>query len=74
MSARDVPATIRFIASAGPTERLERERTDNGHVLEAEIPRERFRELSLAVGDVVGVSPNNLRVFPETTGTHGDGI
>jgi sulfate transport system ATP-binding protein len=73
-SSRDVPATVRYVASAGPTVRLELERSDNGQLLEAEIPRERFRELNLVVGDVVGVSPSNLRVFPATSGTHGDGI
>ena len=70
----DFAALIRYIASTGPTVRLELERVDNGQMLEAEIPRERYRELQLAVGDRVGVSPRNLRVFPQVTGTFGDGI
>jgi sulfate transport system ATP-binding protein len=73
-SSRDIPAIIRYVASAGPTVRIELERTDNGQMLEAELPREKYRELHLAVGDVVGVSPRNLRVFPQVTGTYGDGI
>ncbi len=73
-SARDLVATIRYVASAGPTVRLELERTDNGQLLEAEIPRETYREMALAVGDRVGVSPRNPRVFPQVTGTFGDGI
>ena len=70
----DFSALIKYVASTGPTVRLELERVDNGQLLEAEIPREQYRELQLAVGDRVGVSPRNLRVFPQTTGTFGDGI
>jgi sulfate transport system ATP-binding protein len=73
-SAHDIKATIRYVASTGPTVRLELQRDDSGQFLEAEIPRERFRELQLAVGDQVGVSPRNLRVFPQVTGMQGDGI
>lgn len=73
-SPGDLVATIRYVASAGPTVRLELERADNGQMLEAEIPREKYRELALAVGDRVGVSPRNPRVFPQVTGTFGDGI
>ena len=70
----DFAAMIKYVASTGPTVRLELQRIDNGQMLEAEIPRERYRELQLAVGDRVGVSPRNLRVFPQVTGTFGDGI
>jgi sulfate transport system ATP-binding protein len=73
-SSNDIRATIRYVASTGPTVRIELERSDNGQMLEAEIPREKYRELQLAVGDLVGVSPRNLRVFPQITGTYGDGI
>jgi sulfate transport system ATP-binding protein len=73
-SSTDILATIRYVASTGPTVRVELERRDNGQMLEAEIPREKFRELQLTVGDLVGVSPRNLRVFPQVTGTYGDGI
>ena len=70
----DFAALIKYVASTGPTVRLELQRVDTGQMLEAEIPRERYRELQLAVGDRVGVSPRNLRVFPQVTGTFGDGI
>ena len=73
-SPRDIAATIRYVASTGPTVRLELERNDNGQMLEAEIPRDQYRELQLAVGDQVGVSPRNPRVFPQITGMQGDGI
>ena len=73
-SDKDIKATIRYVASTGPMVRLELERNDNGQMLDAEIPREQYQELQLAVGDEVGVSPRNPRVFPQVTGTFGDGI
>ena len=56
---------VRFIAAAGPSVRLELEREDTGRALDAEISRERYRELELGIGDKVGVTPRNLRVFPQ---------
>ena len=58
-----ITATVRFIGAAGPVVRVELLREDDGTLLEAEITRERFRELALRVGDTVGVTPRNLRVF-----------
>jgi sulfate transport system ATP-binding protein len=58
-----VVASVRFIAAAGPTVRVELKREDTGVSLDAEITRDRFRELALAVGDKVSVTPRNLRVF-----------
>ena len=58
-----VTATVRFIAAAGSSVRLELQREDTGSALEAEISRERYRELALSTGDKVGVTPRNLRVF-----------
>src|SRR5579863_1399132 len=48
-----VVATIRYIASAGPVVRLELKREDTGSSLDADISRERYRELGLNVGDKV---------------------
>ncbi len=59
-----VVASIRHIASAGPVVRLELLRDDNGNSLDAEISRDRYRELALSVGDKVDVTPRNLRTFP----------
>jgi sulfate/thiosulfate transport system ATP-binding protein len=64
--ANAVLATVRFIAAAGPSVRLELEREDTGRALDAEISRERYRELELGIGDKVGVTPRNLRVFAPT--------
>jgi sulfate transport system ATP-binding protein len=58
-----VVASVRFIAAAGPTVRVELQREDTGVSLDAEITRDRYRELALAVGDKVSVTPRNLRVF-----------
>jgi sulfate transport system ATP-binding protein len=69
-----VIATVRYIASAGPVVRLELQREDSGNSLDAEISRERFRELGLSVGDKVDVTPRNLRVFQKELHTGGAGI
>jgi sulfate transport system ATP-binding protein len=58
-----VVATVRFIAAAGPSVRLELLREDPGDALEAEMTRDRYRELNLAVGERVDVKPKNVRVF-----------
>jgi sulfate transport system ATP-binding protein len=63
-----VPAKVRFIASAGPGVRLELEREDTGASLDAEISRERWRELELTIGDRVGVTPRSLRIFTNGKG------
>ena len=58
-----VVASVQFIAAAGPMVRVELQREDTGNSLDAEITRDRYRELKLNVGDKVGVTPRNLRVF-----------
>ena len=58
-----VPATVSHIGWIGPVVRLELQRQDTGLSLEAEIPRERYRELNLKIGDIVDIAPRNLRVF-----------
>jgi sulfate transport system ATP-binding protein len=69
-----VLATVRYIASAGPVVRLELKREDTCNSLDAEISRERYRELDLSVGDKVDVTPRNLRVFQKELHTGGAGI
>jgi len=58
-----VVATVGYIASAGPVVRLELKREDNGNSMDAEISRERYRELGLNVGDKVNVTPRIVRTF-----------
>ncbi|PJB32831.1 MAG: sulfate ABC transporter ATP-binding protein, partial [Deltaproteobacteria bacterium CG_4_9_14_3_um_filter_65_9] len=58
-------AIIRHLHTAGPVVRLELERQDGGGVVEAELSRERYRELHLEVGEHVFIRPRDLRVFLE---------
>ena len=53
----------------GPTARLELEREDNGGIVEAEIPADRYRALKLYEGESLVVRPKRLQVFlnPSTT-------
>jgi sulfate transport system ATP-binding protein len=58
-----IDALVRHIHPVGPVVRLELERRDNGGLIEAQISRERYRELALRSGEEVHVKPHNLRVF-----------
>jgi sulfate transport system ATP-binding protein len=48
---------------AGPSALLELKRSDNGEVIEAEIPVERYRALNLREGETLLVQPKKLQVF-----------
>jgi sulfate transport system ATP-binding protein len=61
--APTIEATIRHITAVGPTVRLELQRNDNGGQIDAELTRERFRELALKTGEQVHVTPRKLQVF-----------
>jgi sulfate transport system ATP-binding protein len=56
-------ATVVHIHAIGPVVRLELERADASEYVEAELTRERFRELALSEGEQVFVKPRSLRVF-----------
>jgi sulfate transport system ATP-binding protein len=58
-----ISAVVKYIAAAGPLVRLELRRDDTGDSIEAEISRERYRELALNVGERVTVTARNVRVF-----------
>ncbi len=58
-----VTATVRFIGAAGAVVRVELRREDSGAAIEAEITRERYRELELAIGDQVEIAPRHARIF-----------
>jgi sulfate transport system ATP-binding protein len=60
-----IPATVRHIYGVGPVVKLELQSSETGTLLEAELGRRQFAELELKLGDVVYVSPRNLRVFAE---------
>jgi sulfate transport system ATP-binding protein len=54
---------VKFIASAGAVVRVELRREQSGETVEAEITRERYRELGLYVGIVVNVGKRALSPF-----------
>jgi sulfate transport system ATP-binding protein len=58
-----IEARVRHVHAVGPVVRLELERQDTGGLIEAELTRERYRELEVSAGDAVHVKPRNLRVF-----------
>lgn len=58
-------AVVRHLGLAGPIARLELASDATTEALEVHISRERQRELALEPGDVVYVSPRNVRVFPD---------
>ncbi len=62
-SSEDLPAEIVFIQGAGPLPRVELKRLDTGETVQAELPRERYRELGLKIGEQVFIRPTNMRVF-----------
>jgi sulfate transport system ATP-binding protein len=62
-SPEEIEARIRFIQGAGAVARLELERLDTLEMIEAEMTRERYRELGLAEGEKVFLRPRNMRVF-----------
>jgi sulfate transport system ATP-binding protein len=59
----EIEATIRFIQGAGAVARLELERLDTRELIDAEMTRERYRELGLKEGETVFLHPRNMRVF-----------
>ena len=62
-TASSVPATVYQLHQVGPTVRLELLRTDTGEPFEAEVSRERFRQLALEEGDRVFADLGKMTVF-----------
>jgi sulfate transport system ATP-binding protein len=60
-----IRATLLHVFGVGPIVKLELQSSDTGALLEAELGRKQFAELDLKPGDIVFVSPRNLRVFAE---------
>jgi sulfate transport system ATP-binding protein len=55
---------VRNIHAAGPTARVELERTDTGEELEAEVPRLEEQRLGLKIGETAFASLREARIFP----------
>ncbi len=62
----EIEALIRRIQEAGAVAHLELERRDTGEPIDAELTRERCRQLQLREGNQVFVKPRNMRVFIDT--------
>ena len=59
----EIEASVIHILCAGPVARFELERLDTMEIIEAELPKGRYRELGLRIGDKVFIRPRNIRVF-----------
>jgi sulfate transport system ATP-binding protein len=64
-SPAEIQAIVRHIYGVGPVAKIELQGMESGTLLEAEVGRGELAELDLKLGDVVFVSPSNLRVFAE---------
>ena len=61
---RGLPARVAHVLAVGPVVRLELTRVDEaGSRIQAEISKERFRELRLVAGDLVFLKPRRVDVF-----------
>lgn len=58
-------AKIVHIRAVGPTAFLELKREDTAELIEAELLKERYRELNLKIGETVFVKPKDLKIFLE---------
>jgi len=58
-----IRAEIAHIQTAGPNVKLKLKRADSGEFLDAEISRDRQRELNLRTGEFVFVKPKQVRIF-----------
>ena len=58
-----LPAVVALVSAVGPNVRLELESAMSEHLVHVELPKVRFRELGLKVGDAVGLRPQHTRVF-----------
>jgi sulfate transport system ATP-binding protein len=58
-----IPAVLLHAYALGPKVRLELRNKDSHELLEAELTRDRHRNLGLAAGDNVWVTPKSLRLF-----------
>ena len=59
----EIEASVLHIQGAGSVARFELERLDTLEIIEAELTKERYRELGLGAGEKVFIKPRNMRVF-----------
>jgi sulfate transport system ATP-binding protein len=58
-----IPATVEHVTARGSVFRVELAAGENATVIEADLPRERVRELDLSKGQDVFIRPTSLRTF-----------
>ncbi|HLO03268.1 MAG TPA: sulfate ABC transporter ATP-binding protein [Symbiobacteriaceae bacterium] len=58
-----IEGVLRHANPVGRVVRLELQRIDNDELILAEVPKERWRELGVKVGDIVFCRPRNLQLF-----------
>lgn len=63
LGQESVLATVSHIHIVGPIVHLELKRQDSDEFLEAELPKDTFRALSLQLNNQVYIKPNQLKVF-----------
>jgi sulfate transport system ATP-binding protein len=61
--AAAIEATVRRVQAVGPIVRIELESPHCDNLIEAEIGKERYRELALEIGEQVFINPRNVQVF-----------
>ncbi|WP_332649013.1 sulfate/molybdate ABC transporter ATP-binding protein [Lysinibacillus sp. 54212] len=62
-SEEAIAAKITFMHSIGPTWHVEMKREDHDAYVEVEVSKEDYEQLGLKVGEVVYVSPKEMKVF-----------
>jgi sulfate transport system ATP-binding protein len=60
-----IRASVLHVYGVGPIVKIELHAIETGALLEAELGRPQFAELALKLGEIVFVSPRQLRVFAE---------
>lgn len=61
--AGSIKVTVSYIRAIGPLVHLELKRWDNGELIEAQLSKERSRELNIVVGEIVFIKLLNVQVF-----------
>jgi sulfate transport system ATP-binding protein len=62
-------AEVAHVQAVGPLVRIELRRLDSGALMEADLTKERYRELACQAGDRLFVHPKSVRVFAEDAGS-----
>lgn len=64
-NANSIEVMVSYIRAIGPLVHVDLKRRDTGELIEAELSKERFRELKLEVGEIVFAKLLNVQIFVE---------